>query len=368
VCFASLLCSDALALPPYEPFVLVLDAGHGGKDPGAVGRKAREKDIALSVTLLAGKYISEIYPDVKVLYTRKRDVFVGLDERADFANKSHADLFISIHTNSVDNPLPKGLEVYAFGVSRSAENLAVVKRENSVIYLEDNYREKYEGFDPNSAESYIVFEFMQNKFVEQSLEFASLACNELKTCTGWGDRGVKQAALLVLRKAAMPRVLIELDFISNPAAEKWMTSDEGRKKYARAICNAFSKYKLAYDRKNDLRSETKAPVAEAKPQSAVRPKSAPAEERVASRAKNDPRAGRRIYKVQLFALPRPLPDKSPHFKGYKVDYYIENNMYKYTFGESESLEEISRIRKTLLPDFRDAFVVAFENGARVQIR
>jgi N-acetylmuramoyl-L-alanine amidase len=344
------------ALPAAEPFVLVLDAGHGGKDPGSIGRKAKEKEITLAVTLLTGKYISEKYPDVKVLYTRTRDVFVGLNERANFANKSHANLFISIHTNSVEQSSPRGLEVFAFGVSRSAENLAIMKRENSVIYLEDNYKEKYEGFDPNSAESYIIFEFMQNKFVEQSLAFASVVRDELKSCTDWNDRGVKQAAFLVLREASMPRILIELDFISNIAAERLMMSEAGQKKYAQAICNAFGKYKAAYDRKNNIRSEEK-PVA---------PKEQTSESR-----KNDspsPVLAGRVYKVQLFALPRPLPANSPHLKGYKADYYVENKLYKYTYGESKSPEEIYRIRKSLLKDFPDAFVVAFEDGVKVQMK
>jgi N-acetylmuramoyl-L-alanine amidase len=356
-----------LASPATDPFVLVLDAGHGGKDPGSMGRKAKEKEITLAVTLLAGKYISEKYPDVKVLYTRNRDVFVGLDERADFANKSHANLFISVHTNAVEQSSARGLEVFAFGVSRSAENLAVMKRENSVIYLEDNYKEKYEGFDPNSAESNIIFEFMQNKFVEQSLEFASIMRDELKSCTQWSDRGVKQAGFLVLRKASMPRILVELDFISNAAAEKLLMSEAGQKKYAQGICNAFGKYKAAYDRKNN----------NVKPSEQASQAGNPAESDSGLTAKPLPRpdapkntltSAQKIYKVQLMALPRLLPANSPHLKGYKADYYVENKMYKYTYGESESLEEISRIRQSLLKDFEDAFIVAFEDGVKTPIK
>jgi N-acetylmuramoyl-L-alanine amidase len=337
------------ALPASEPFVLVLDAGHGGKDPGSIGRHSREKDITLAVTLLTGRYISEKYPDVKVLYTRQRDVSVGLNERADLANKSHANLFISIHTNSVEQSSPRGAEVFAFGVSRSAENLAIMKRENAVIYLEDNYQEKYEGFDPNSTESYIIFEFMQNKFVEQSLEFASIVRNELKTCAPWKDRGVKQAAFLVLREASMPRILIELDFISNPTAENLLLSIAGREKYARAICDAFGKYKAAYDRKNNIRPTTDT-IAHPQPKQATEP--APAA------------TAKRVYKVQLLALPALLPANSPHLKGYKADYYVENKMYKYTYGESESLQEIARIRRSLLKDFKDAFIIVFEDGVK----
>jgi N-acetylmuramoyl-L-alanine amidase len=354
------------ASPVAGPFVLVLDAGHGGKDPGSIGRKTKEKDITLAVTLLTGKYISEKYPDVKVLYTRKRDVFVGLDERANFANKSHANLFISIHTNSVEQSSPRGLEVFAFGVSRSAENLAIVKRENSVILLEDNYREKYEDFDPNSAESYIIFEFMQNKFVEQSLEFASIVRNELKSCAEWNDRGVKQAAFLVLREVSMPRVLIELDFISNINAEKLMMSEAGQKKYAQAICNAFGKYKAAYDRKNKIRQAEPISQTEKAPEGN---NASGTTQLTKGDEKSDPLANaRRIYKVQILALPRLLPANSPYLKGYKTGYYIENKLYKYTYGESDNLEEIYRIRKSLLKDFDGAFIVAFEDGVKIQMK
>jgi N-acetylmuramoyl-L-alanine amidase len=342
-----------------------LDAGHGGKDPGSIGRKAKEKDITLAVTLLTGKYISEQYPDVKVLYTRKRDMFVKLHERADFANKTHADLFISIHTNSSESSSPKGLEVFAFGVFRSAENLEVVKRENSVIYLEDNYKEKYEGFDPNSAESYIIFEFMQNKYVEQSLEFAAITLNELKSCAKWNNRGVKQDVFLVLREVSMPRILIELDFISNIEAEKLMMSEAGQKKYAQAICNAFGKYKAVYDRKNKIKSTKPIAQKEKASENTNKPNTTPVTK---DSEKNGHAHVRRVYKVQLMALPQPLPANSPHLKGYKANYYRENKLYKYTYGESESLEEISRIRTSLSKDFKDAFIVAFENGVKVQMK
>jgi N-acetylmuramoyl-L-alanine amidase len=361
LCAFSLVSSQLQAAPPDEPFVLVLDAGHGGGDPGSVGKNAKEKDITLAVTLLTGQYIAEKYPDVKVLYTRKRDLSMGLKERADFANKSHANLFISIHTNSVDKSTPRGSEVFAFGVTRSAENLAIMKRENSVISLEDNYKEKYADFDPNSIESYIIFEFMQNKFVEQSLEFASTVLNELKACAPWNDRGVKQAAFLVLREAGMPRVLVELDFISNPAAEKLLMSDAGQKKYAAAICNAFGKYKADYDRKNDIKKGGKREDVKVQNEEV---KAVETEKKDENEGGN---TGRRVYKVQLLALPAPLPANSPHLKGYKASYYIENKMYKYTYGESESREEIARIRRSLLKDFKDAFVVAFEDGEKVPI-
>jgi N-acetylmuramoyl-L-alanine amidase len=334
-------------------FVLVLDAGHGGKDPGSIGSKGMEKNIALSVTLLTGKYISEKHPDVKVIYTRTTDVFIGLNERANVANKANADLFISVHTNAFTSKSPRGSEVYIFGISKTKENLEVAKRENSVILLEDNYEEKYEGFDPNSSESYIMFEFIQNKFVEQSIDFASMVQKELKTCVKWASRGVKQGEYLVLRRATMPRVLVELDFISNPEAERFMLSDAGQKKYARAICDAFTQYKTDYDRKNKIAKNTSGKVITDK-------KEATENEAV---AKN---TGKEIvYKVQIIASAKKLPAGSRLLKGYKADYYVDKGLYKYTVGKSADWEEISKVRMSLLHDFKDAFIVKFENGVRV---
>jgi N-acetylmuramoyl-L-alanine amidase len=345
---------------------LVLDAGHGGKDSGATGRKGKEKNINLAVTLLAGEYIAEKYPDVKVVYTREKDVFVGLDDRAAIANKSRANLFISVHTNASPSSMARGSEVFAFGVARTEENLDVVKRENAVIYLEDNYKEKYEGFDPNSSESYIIFEFMQNKFVEQSLDFASTVCKELKSCASWKDRGVKQAGFLVLRKSSMPRILIELDFISNAGAEALLLSDAGQKKYAKAIFNAFAKYKADYDRKNGIKSTLPKETREVTEEDGiVEAKEVPRKEVASHPTVTDD--NQKIYKVQILAVPKKLPANSRSLKGYAADYYIENNMYKYTYGETTDVKEIARIRKSILKDFKDAFIIVFEDGVKVKI-
>ena len=240
-----------------NPFVLVIDPGHGGKATGAIGKRGKEKDINLAVSKLVKQYISEAHPDVKIVMTRTRDVAVDLDERADMANKVNANLFISIHSNSIrKNHQLNGCEVYTFGLSRSEENLEVAKRENSVILLEDNYKEKYEDFDPNSSESYIIFEFMQNKFVEQSVDFATMVQKQLVKTAHREDLGVKQAEFLVLRKSTMPRILIELDFISNPEAEQFMLSKEGQETLAHSICNAFTEYKKDFDRKTTAQTES----------------------------------------------------------------------------------------------------------------
>jgi len=357
-----------------EPFVLVLDAGHGGKDSGAIVKKAKEKDINLAVTLLAGKYIAEKHPEVRIVYTRDKDEFIGLNDRANIANKSRANLFISIHANSSENRHVQGVEVYTFGISRTQENLEVAKRENSVIFLEDNYEEKYEGYNPNSPESFIMFEFIQNKFVEQSINFASSVRNEMKDCVKWKDRGVKQAEYLVLRKSSMPRILIELDFLTNPDAVSFLTSEAGQRKYARAICNAFTQYKKDYDRKNRV-FQVSQPSPQRKADEAGliqtitidEPKNNQVNANKASAKKQTSTAPKKVvYKVQILASPKKLSAKSPLLKGYKADYYIENNLYKYTYGESTSQQKILQIRKSLLKDFRDAFVIVFEDGVKVQ--
>ena len=234
-----------------NPFVLVIDPGHGGKATGAIGKRGMEKDINLAVSRLLRQYISEKHPDVRIIMTRTRDVAVDLDERANIANRANANLFISIHANALPPRRSHihGAEVYTFGLSRTEENLEVAKRENSVILLEDNYEQKYEDFDPTSSESYIIFEFIQNKFVEQSVNFATMVQRELVETAGREDLGVKQAEFLVLRKSSMPRVLVELDFISNPEAERFMLSVAGQETLAQAICNAFTEYKKDFDRK-----------------------------------------------------------------------------------------------------------------------
>ncbi|MDL2322816.1 N-acetylmuramoyl-L-alanine amidase [Bacteroidales bacterium OttesenSCG-928-A17] len=328
-------------------FVVVIDPGHGGKDPGAVGKKGKEKDINLAVALLTGKHIREAHPDVKVVYTREKDVFIGLDERANIANKANANLFISIHCNASKNSRAGGAEVFTFGLSRSKENLEVAKRENAAILLEDNYEQKYEGFDPHSAESYIIFEFMQNKFVEQSVDFASLVQTEFINTAGRKNRGVKQAEYLVLRKSSMPRILIELDFISNPEAEKYLLSQKGQDSLGRCIGNAFSSYKKEYDRKQgNFTVSTKEPNPEKNTE------------------ESKPATGK-IYKIQILASPKQLKEKDPQLKGHKADFYFEKKLYKYTVGESSDWNEIQALRKKVQKDFKDAFIVAFENGVKV---
>lgn len=240
--FATLLLFASCLLA--MPYTLVIDAGHGGKDPGAMNKAGKEKNINLAVALALGKLVEKNCPNVKVVYTRKTDVFVELDERANIANRAKADLFISIHTNSTSAKVgPRGTETYTLGMHRAAENLAVAKRENSVITLESNYQQKYEGFDPKSSESYIIFELMQDKNMENSVKLAGLIQKQFRTTAGRVDKGVHQAGFLVLRATSMPSVLIELGYLNNPNDAAYLTSTAGVNALAKSIYNAFVAYK-----------------------------------------------------------------------------------------------------------------------------
>ena len=244
-----MLCIAAKATE--SKFVVVIDAGHGGRDGGAVRGSYKEKDINLGVALTLGKMIEENFKDVKVVYTRKSDVFVDLNKRTQTANKAKANLFISIHTNSTaaKSTSVSGCDTYILGLARSEENLAVAKRENSVILLEDDYSTKYQGFDPKSTESYIIFEFMSNKYMEQSLRFADFVQKDFKGVAKRSDRGVRQAGFLVLRQTSMPSVLIELGFINNPSEAKFLSSRLGQRTMATAIYSGFKSYKRYYDKR-----------------------------------------------------------------------------------------------------------------------
>jgi len=243
-----------------KAMVVVIDPGHGGKDPGAMNKGIREKDIVLGIGLKLGKAIREIYPDVKVVFTRSTDVFVPLIERSRIANKSKADLFISLHANFCGTPATRGTETFVLGLHRSADNLEVAKKENSVILLEEDYTQNYEGFDPNLSESYIMFELVQDIYMDQSLSFADAIQNQFKTHISTLDRGVKQAGFLVLRQSSMPSVLVEAGFLSNQAEANYLNSDEGQHSIATSILEAFRKFKNKNSTSPMLASNEKKPV------------------------------------------------------------------------------------------------------------
>ncbi len=329
----------------YKLKTVVIDAGHGGKDNGAVGKKAIEKDIVLNIALKTGKYIEENFPDVKVIYTRKTDVFIPLHERAEIANKNNADLFISIHANANPSPKPYGTETYAMGLHKSEENLQVAQLENSAILYEDNYNETYEGFDPNSAESYIIFSLIQNSNLDQSIGFASYVQDEFRTRVQRKDRGVKQAGFLVLWKTTMPSVLIETGFISNLKEEKYLLTDEGQTYLASAIYRAFKEYKNWYDDVN--KNETISNKVVEKP------------------VKNDVENNDSniIFKIQVSSSTKKIPLNSSVFNGLSSIQEIEyNGIYKYAYGNETDFNNILKQRDFIKDRFPDAFVIALKNG------
>lgn len=351
ICIVQLVFVDS-TFASNDSFTVVIDPGHGGRDPGAVGATSKEKDINLAVALKLGRLITDNNKNVKVVYTRDKDRFVDLNDRANIANKNKADLFISIHTNAVKSTNVRGAETYTLGLARSEENLRVAMMENSAILLEDDYMQKYEGFDPKSSESYIIFEFMQNKHMEQSITFASeIQKGFVSTCKR-ADRGVRQAGFLVLRKTSMPSVLVELGYISNKDEERYMKSAEGQNQLAKAIYDAFVKYKREYDRKQGNLTSSVIPEVQTQEKAPKTPTKIEADI---------------IYKVQILASDKKLSAKSKELKGYKnVDYYVENGMYKYTYGESASMTEIRKVRRQVLKDFKDAFIISFKDGVKVK--
>ena len=349
-----------------DKFVLVIDAGHGGKDAGAIGRTSKEKNINLKVALAFGSLVEENCPDVRVVYTRKTDVFVPLQERADMANNVKADLFVSIHTNS----LPKGriaygTETYTLGMARADENLEVAKRENSVILYETNYQQVYHGFDPNQVESYIIFELMQDKHMEQSVEMARCLQQQYVNYAGRRNKGVHQAGFLVLRNTTMPAILTELGFISTPDEEKFLNSADGVRKLSLSLYNGFCEYLRKYDFKCAAPAAvTKAECPRTVPEKTVQ--SGTQKNTVAAAAKST--ASRPVFKVQLFVSERKLKDNDWRFKGVKpVDFYKEKGMYKYTYGSSTDYNEIWRKQKSVAGKFKGTFIVAFLDGERIDL-
>lgn len=247
----SLLCASFSVgnkAPRYQIRTVVIDAGHGGHDSGCLGSSSQEKHVALAVSLKLGELIEKYFPDVKVIYTRKTDVFIELHERAAIANRNKADLFICIHCNSGPSAA-FGAETYVMGLHKTTDNLAVAKRENSAILLEKDYKTNYDGFDPNSPEANIIFSLYQNTFMNQSLQFAAQVQKQFESNAGRFNRGVKQAGFLVLFRTAMPSVLIELGFLTNRSDEKFLASEKGQETMANSILQAFQSYKAETERR-----------------------------------------------------------------------------------------------------------------------
>ena len=450
-----------------DRFTLVIDAGHGGNDAGAIGKISKEKNINLNVALSFGRYVEANCPDVRVIYTRKTDVFIPLHERANIANRNKADLFISIHTNALPKGrIARGLETYTLGMNRAADNFDVAKRENSVILIEKDYKQRYEGFDPRSSESYIMFEFMQDRNMEQSVVLAKAVQQRTCAAAGRPNKGVKQAGFLVLRETSMPSCLIELGFITTPDEERYLNTKSGIDALGKGIYQAFLDYKKKYDKSSAVQIKaspapaakpeksrrtsnaapttsvkTKTPAEQvqktenkrdkrnsksiireltdarngvstekpeekvvAKPDApekadkdvAVAPevvavaenKAAPIPEKPVTRSTEIPAAtpepiaqpaetavavsetidSAPVFKVQILASSSNLPANDRQLKGRTdASCYQENGLYKYTVGSSTDYNEIFRLRKSLLENFPEAFIVAFKDGQRTNV-
>jgi N-acetylmuramoyl-L-alanine amidase len=330
---------------------VVIDAGHGGKDPGALGRRTKEKDIALSIALKTGAYIKENFKDVEVIYTRKTDKFVELHKRAEIANSNNADLFISIHCNANRSSQPYGAETYVMGLHKSEQNLEVAKKENAAILLEDNYREEYDGFDPNSDEGYISLSILQNEHLDQSIQIAGLVQNQFRERVGLKDRSVRQAGFLVLYRTTMPGILVETGFLSNKNDEAFLLSEKGQVYIASAIYRAFRDYKHKMEKNlpqqkasDNKKGIEKKPIAK----------------------KNSPEV---YFSVQIATSPEPKEISEKSFSDPEnVQEYRHNGMYKYIYGKTGSLEEARKMqRKMRRKGHKGAFVVAFNKNNRISV-
>lgn len=385
----ALMCMFVMtSLAANKRFTLVIDPGHGGHDAGALGAISKEKNINLAVALRFGKYVEQNLPEVRVIYTRKTDVFIPLNERANIANRANADLFISVHTNALPaGKIARGFETYTLGMHRAKDNLDVAMRENSVISMEKDYQQRYQGFDPRSSESYIIFEFIQGKNMERSVDLARMIQRGVCDGANRPDKGVHQAGFLVLRETSMPGCLIELGFITTPDEERLLNNDSRVDDIARGIYEAFAKYKNKYDKSvsvpyrakdsEDVNLPKIVPDQEPAPKTRVvtRGKQPKREEatpeqpkRVEKKVKKAEVADAPVFKLQIFVGSRNLRKGDAHFKG-ETDYdsFQEGNLVKYTLGASTNYNEIYRLRKEKLDKFPEAFIIAFKNGQKYDV-
>lgn len=393
---------SAAAMADDRKFVLVIDAGHGGHDAGAVGSFMKEKDINLNTALAFGQYVERNCQDVKVVYTRTKDVFVPLHRRAEIANRNHADVFISIHTNALPaGRIARGVETYTMGMRRADEKLSAAQRENSVITIEEDYEEHYAGYDPNSPESAIMFEFIHDKNMAKSVELAKHVQREVCSSAARPNKGVKQDVFLVLRETSMPACLIELGYISTPDEEQFLSNKANTDRLAYGIYNAFVAYKNEHSFGNDSDSHNagnnrheavsrpaadNAPADRDKKEERKEKKKTEGDKDVAeNRTANDgddvsnvrqkpdtqdsgDKEAKTVFKVQFLTGPRVLPAGAPQFKGLKnVSHYKDGNVVKFTVGEFATVAEAARMKNEIKASFPDAFVIAMKDGKRIDL-
>lgn len=350
---------------------VVIDAGHGGHDPGNLGTKrykTQEKDIALAVALKVGAYIEQNLPDVTVIYTRKTDKFVELRERAEIANRADADLFISIHCDAFEKSSVHGATSFVMGRNHDDDNLRVAMQENSVILLEEDYEEKYEGFDPNKPESYIAFTLYQSAFMNQSISFAQKVQDQFRDRVSRRDRGVKQQPLMVTKIAVMPSVLVELGYLTNPTEEDFLNSEKGQSYMASAIYRAFKEYKV--EREGiEVQQKVSIPKADKLLQPAETPKEVPAGIKGSESPNGSAVASNTYYAVQIATSTRMRNTSPQFFNGIQnVQYYSNGDLYKYMVGQTTDLDEAKLTQaKMKEAGFKDAFVIALSDGQRITI-
>ncbi|MDR2936818.1 MAG: N-acetylmuramoyl-L-alanine amidase [Rikenellaceae bacterium] len=377
VCAAAALSGQVAAQPVQDAQVrtIVIDPGHGGSDAGAARSGVLEKDINLKVALLLGDMITENLPDVQVVYTRKTDVFVPLDERGNIANKVGADLFLSIHVNSTraSTTNASGTETYIMGTAKNDANLEVAMRENNAITYEEDYSAKYEGYDPSSAESFIIFSLMQYAYAEQSMDFATTVQRHF-AASALPDRGAKQAGYLVLWRTAMPAVLTELGFVNNDDDRRLLSSEAGQRKVAAALFNAFSEYKAKVEgnakplQLGDMVAVETKSVAPVTPDGSGTASVAnvPSD---ASPTPSPTHASNIVFRVQVVASKTRLNTNSPVFGPYrnKLTEMKIGNFYKYFTGETDTFAQAEALRQDAARTIKDAFVVAFRDGKQVAL-
>ena len=340
---------------------IVIDPGHGGKDSGTMGTKRfkiYEKHIALAVSLKLGDYIKKSFPEIEVIYTRDSDVFLELKERTEIANAANADLFISVHCDGFTNPQPFGASVFVMGMSKLKANMDVAMRENSAIYLEDNYQQKYEGFDPKSAESYIVFSLMQNTYLNQSLKIAEEVEKEFSTRANRKSRGVKQAPFYVISRTNMPSILIECGFLTNPKEEDFLHSEEGQDYLASAIFRAFRTYKESIDgikTTNDLQQQEIITIKQEEKNNISKKEIVINNDEV-------------VYKIQIGTYFQSML-MNKLFQEIKAEEQIVNRTYKYFVGSNQSKSQMD-ITKIQMQEkgFKGAFIVAFYKGRKITVK
>ena len=373
---ALLMLMFAAALPvamaQKKNFTVVIDPGHGGVDPGALGRRSKEKDINMSVSRLLANMIKEKHPEVKVIFTRTKDVKIPLVKRASIANNANADLFISIHSNASKARSASGCETFTLGAGSSAEAKAAAMYENEVILSEENFEELYKGFDPRSSESYIIFELIRSHDMELSADFAQMVQKGMVKHSKLKNRGVSSAGFLVLHRTVMPSILVELGFITNSKDEGVIASKEGQKKLARGIFGGFSNYYNTYhkgkgSKTGNVKNSSAVEESAALPDVAEQPAKVEKSNSSASK-KPGVKNGKPVFKVQILTSGKKLKSNDRRLKGIKADYYVENGIYKYTYGSSENYNLIAKKRKEISGKFKEAFIIAFMNGKKMNVQ